>query len=199
MFDVCYSFYMNLLELVTKNRNYRRFQQSEPVSVEQLKSLVELARLSPSAGNLQPLKFVLSNDAARNDAIFSCLVWESYIKDSPGPGEGRRPAAYIVILGDTTITRDFSCNHGIAAQSILLGATEMGFGGYMFADIKRDRLAEVIGIPDRYEILAVVALGVPRERVVVTEAKDGNIAYWRDINKVHHVPKRTLGEIILDL
>ena len=199
MFDVCYSFYMNLLELVTKNRNYRRFQQSEQVSVEQLKSLVELARLSPSAGNLQPLRFVLSNDAARNDAIFSCLVWESYIKDSPGPGEGRRPAAYVVILGDTTITRDFSCDHGIAAQSILLGATEMGFGGYMFADIKRDRLAEVIGIPDRYEILAVVALGVPRERVVVTEAKDGNIAYWRDINKVHHVPKRTLGEIILDL
>lgn len=199
MFDVCYSFYMNLLELVTKNRNYRRFQQSEQVSVEQLKSLVELARLSPSAGNLQPLRFVLSNDAARNDVIFSCLVWESYIKDSPGPGEGRRPAAYVVILGDTTITRDFSCDHGIAAQSILLGATEMGFGGYMFADIKRDRLAEVIGIPDRYEILAVVALGVPRERVVVTEAKDGNIAYWRDINKVHHVPKRTLGEIILDL
>ncbi len=199
MFSVCYSFYMNLLELVTKNRNYRRFQQSEPVSMEQLKNLVELARLSPSAGNLQPLKFILSNDISRNDAIFSCLVWESYIKDSPGPGEGRRPAAYILILGDRTITQDFSCDHGIASQSILLGATEMGFGGYMFSDIKRDRLAKVIGIPDRYEILAVVALGVPRERVVVTEAKDGNVAYWRDINKVHHVPKRTLGEIILDL
>jgi len=190
---------MNLLELATKNRSYRRFQQSEPVSMEQLKNLVELARLSPSAGNIQPLKFILSNDAARNDAIFSCLVWESYIKDSPGPGAGRRPAAYILILGDRTITRDFSCNHGIAAQSILLGATEMGFGGYMFADIKRDRLAEVMGIPDRYDILAVVALGVPRERVVVTEAKDGNVAYWRDINKVHHVPKRTLDEIILEL
>lgn len=190
---------MNLLELVTKNRNYRRFQQSEPVTTEQLRSLVELARLSPSAGNLQPLKFILSNEGTRNDAVFSCLVWESYIKDSPGPGEGRRPAAYILILGDTTITRDFSCDHGIAAQSILLGATEMGFGGYMFADIDRDRLAKLIGIPERYEILAVVALGIPRERVVVTEAKDGDVAYWRDINKVHHVPKRTLGEIILDL
>ncbi|HBL24901.1 MAG TPA: nitroreductase [Deltaproteobacteria bacterium] len=190
---------MNLLELVTKNRSHRRFQQSEPISMEQLRSLVELARLSPTAGNLQPLKFILSNDAARNETIFSCLVWESYIKNSPGPGEGRRPAGYIVILGDTSITTDFSFNHGIAAQSILLGATEMGFGGYMFAHIERDRLASLIGIPDRYEILAVVALGVPRERAVVTEAKNGDVAYWRDINKVHHVPKRALSEIILEL
>lgn len=190
---------MNIFELVTKNRSYRRFQQSEPISAQQLKALVDLARLSPSAGNLQPLKFILSNDPGRNEIIFSCLKWESYIKDSPGPAEGKRPAAYIVILGDTSITRDFGCNHGIAAQSILLGATEMGFGGYMFAEIQMDQLRERLKIPKRYEILVVIALGTPRERVVVTDAKNGDIKYWRDINKVHYVPKRPLDEIILDL
>jgi len=169
------------------------------VSTEQLENLVELARLSPSAGNLQSLKFLLSNDPVRNESIFSCLVWEDYIKSSHGPAEGRRPAAYIVVLGDTSITEDFSCNHGIAAQSILLGATEMGLGGFMFAQVDRERLASLIGIPPRYQVLLVIALGVPRERVVVTEARDGNTAYWRDINKVHHVPKRPLAEIILDL
>lgn len=196
---LCYSFCMNIFELVTKNRSYRRFQQSEPISMQQLRNLVDLARLSPSAGNLQPLKFFLSNDPRRNEAIFSCLTWESYIKDSPGPNEGKRPAAYIVTLGDTSITKDFGCNHGIAAQSILLGATEMGFGGYMFAEIKHDQLRSLLKIPARYQILMVIALGVPRERVVITDAKNGEIKYWRDINKVHYVPKRPLDEIILDL
>ncbi len=190
---------MDILELVTKNRSHRRFQESDPISMEQLEDLVELARLSPSAGNLQPLKFVLSNDPARNASIFSCLIWEDYIKNSRGPAEGRRPAGYIIVLGDSTITKDFSCNHGIAAQSILLGATAMGLGGYMFAEVDKARLASLLGIPREYEVLLVIALGVPRERVVITEARDGNTTYWRDINKVHHVPKRPLGEIILDL
>ena len=190
---------MNMRELVTKNRSYRRFQESEPISSEQLKDLVELARLSASAGNLQPLKFLLSHDPIRNGAIFSCLRWESFIKNFPAPGQGRRPAAYIVILGDTSITKDFWCNHGIAAQSILLGAVEMGFGGYILTDIDRQALAGFLKIPDHYQILLVIALGLPRERIVITDAVNGEIAYWRDVNKVHHVPKRSLNEIILTL
>ncbi len=186
-------------ELVTKNRSYRRFQESEPISADQLKGLVELARLSASAGNLQPLKFILSNDPVRNGAIFSCLRWESFIKGFPGPAQGRRPAAYILILGDTSITKDFSCNHGIAAESILLGAVEMGFGGYIVTEIDRQALAGFLQIPDHLEILLAIALGLPRERIVITEAVKGEIAYWRDINKVHHVPKRGLKEIILNL
>lgn len=190
---------MNIFELVTKNRSYRRFQQSEPISMQQLRNLVDLARLSPSAGNLQPLKFFLSNDPRRNEAIFSCLTWESYIKDSPGPNEGKRPAAYIVTLGDTSITKDFGCNHGIAAQSILLGATEMGFGGCMIANIQRGRLATLLGIPERCQILLAIALGKPKEQVVITDVKDGDIKYWRDAGQVHYVPKRTLDELILKL
>lgn len=190
---------MNMKDLVTRNRSYRRFQESEQISTERLKGLVELARLSASAANLQPLKFMLSNDDLRNGAIFSCLRWESFIKGFPAPAKGRRPAAYILVLGDTSITRDFSCNHGIAAQSILLGAVEMGFGGYILTDIDRPALAGFLRIPDRYEILLVIALGLPRERVVITEAVNGEITYWRDINKVHHVPKRTLKEIVLNL
>lgn len=190
---------MDILDLVTRNRSYRRFQQDEPMSLQQLKSLVELARLSPSAGNLQPLKFILSNEQEKNSAIFSCLKWASYIEDWPGPAEGRRPAAYIILLGDTFIAKDFGCNHGIAAQSILLGATEMGFGGCMIASLLKDQLRASLKIPERYEILLVIALGVPRERVVIVDAKDGEIKYWRDVNKVHYVPKRPLTELILEV
>ncbi len=150
---------MTIRELVTKSRSYRRFRQSEPISTQQLKGLVELARLSPSAANLQPLKFILSNDAGKNAGIFSCLAWAGYLKDWPGPEEGERPSAYIIILGDTSIAKDFGCNHGIAAQSILLGATDMGLGGCMIANIQRERLSALLNIPGRYQILLVIASG----------------------------------------
>jgi len=189
----------SIKDLIMRNRSYRRFYHDKPMTEKQLEDLVDLARLSPSAANLQPLKFILSCKPKKNEMIFSCLAWAGYIKDWPGPEEGERPTGYIVILGDTEIAKDFGCNHGIAAQSILLGATEMGFGGCMIASIQRNKLAELLKIPPHYEILLVLALGEPKERVVIVEAKDGEIKYWRDTNKTHHVPKRTLSEIILDL
>jgi nitroreductase len=190
---------MTVLELVTKSRSYRRFYEDRPTSLQQLKRLVELARLSPSARNIQPLKFILSHDARKNAAIFSCLAWAGYLKDWPGPEEGERPSAYIIILGDTSLTKDFGSDHGIAAQSILLGATEMGLGGCMLGNIKRDRLRALLNIPGQYEILLVIALGVPREQVVIDEVRNGDIKYWRDADRVHHVPKRSRRELILKI
>jgi len=185
-------------ELVRQNRSCRRFHQDQSVSRETLLSLVDLARLSASAANLQPLKYVLSCEPERNAAIFSCLAWAGYLKDWPGPAEGERPAAYLVILGDREITTNFGCDHGIAAQSILLGAREKGLGGCMVGSIKQDRLRRLLDLPERYDILLVIALGRPREQVVLTEVgPDGSIRYWRDEAGVHYVPKRALDEIII--
>lgn len=189
----------SIKDLIMKNRSYRRFHHDKPITEKQLQDLVELARLSPSAANLQPLKYIISCTPKKNEMIFSCLAWAGYLKDWPGPETVERPTGYIVILGDTQITNDFGCNHGIAAQSITLGATEMGFGACMIASIQRNKLAELLKIPPRYEILLVIALGEPIERVVIVEAKDGDIKYWRDANKTHHVPKRPLSDIILNL
>ncbi|HOW18006.1 MAG TPA: nitroreductase family protein [Phycisphaerae bacterium] len=185
-----------LKDLILKNRSYRRFHQDHRIGMETLRELVELARLSPSAGNLQPLKYFLSADPQTNDRIFPHLAWAGYLTDWPGPAEGERPSAYIVILGDTHISPTVNCDHGIAAQSILLGATERGLGGCMIGSVKRDELRQVLSIPARYAILLVVALGRPRETVVL-ETAVGDIRYWRDEHGVHHVPKRPLEEIIL--
>ena len=185
-------------ELIRGNRSYRRFNQDFPVSMETLKGLVNLARLSASAANLQPLKYLLSCEAEKNAAIFSCLAWAGYLKDWPGPAAGERPAAYIAILGDTRISKNFGCDHGIAAQSILLGARGQGLGGCMLGSIQRDRLRQLLKIPEALDILLVIALGRPQETVVVEEVgPDGNIKYWRDEAGVHHVPKRRLEEIIV--
>ena len=190
-----------LEDLIKGNRSYRRFYQDEAVPAETLKWLVNLARLSASAANLQPLKYLLANEPKRNDAIFSCLAWAGYLKDWPGPPPGERPSAYIIILSDREILKQYwehFCDHGIAAQSILLGAREKGLGGCMIGSLQKDRLRDLLNIPARYDILLVLALGKPKEVVVLEEtAPDGSIKYWRDAAGVHHVPKRRLADIIL--
>jgi nitroreductase len=187
-----------IAQLVRQNRSCRRFFEDQAVSRETLLSLVDLARLSASAANLQPLKYALSFEPVTNAAVFDTLAWAGYLKDWPGPAPGERPAAYIVILGDRNIAANFGCDHGIAAQSILLGARAQGLGGCMLGSIKRDQLRQVLTLPARCDILLVIALGVPKEQVVLEEvAPGGDIKYWRDDKGVHHVPKRRLYEIII--
>jgi nitroreductase len=165
--------------------------------METLEGLIDLARHSACGGNLQSLKYILSCDAQINDLIFKRLGWAGYLTDWKGPSEGEKPAAYIVLLGDTSINNDFFCDHGIASQSILLGAVEKGLGGCILGSINRDGLRKDLSIDDKFKILLVVALGQPKEIVKIEYIdSDGDIKYWRDEHKVHHVPKRPLREII---
>lgn len=190
---------MKVRELVMMNRSYRRFHQTITVSRETLKDLIELARLSATGANLQPLKFLLSAEPDKNETIFPHLAWAAYLKDWPGPEEGERPAAYIVILGDLRLKQAFGCDHGIAAQSILLGATEKGLGGCILSNIRKPELKQALSLHDHFEILLVIALGKPRETIVIEPVgPDGDIKYWRDAKGVHHVPKRSLDELIVE-
>ena len=185
-------------DLIKRNRSCRRFFQKEVVPVDTLKWLVNLARLSASAANLQPLKYILSNDPQKNETIFSCLAWAGYLKQWVGPPEGEQPSAYIIMLGDTDIAKTFATDVGIAAQSILLGAREQNLAGCMIGSIKKDLLRELFHIPPRFSIELVIALGKPKETVILEEMKPGgSIKYWRDKDGFHHVPKRPLAEIIL--
>lgn len=187
-----------LRDLVLRNRSYRRFYQETPINRETLKELVDLARLSASAANRQPLKYALTCDASTNAKVFANLAWAGYLKDWLGPEEGERPSAYIIILGDHTISKSIDCDHGIAAQSILLGATEKGLGGCIIASVRRSELSQALAIPTEYEILLVIALGKPKELVVLEDvAVGGDIRYWRDDQGVHHVPKRLLDDVII--
>ena len=189
---------MQMLDLVSKNRSYRRFFQDHSVSTDDLRDLVELARLSASGANFQPLKYILSNSDELNEKIFSTLGWAGYLKDWSGPEEGEKPSAYIVQVHDREVCKTYACDHGIAAQSMLLGAVEKGLGGCIFANIKRDQLAQSLGLGDQYEILQVIAVGKPKEDVrIVPIGEDGSIRYYRDDAGVHYVPKRTLDDLII--
>ncbi len=185
-------------ELVQINRSCRRFQEDHEVGLETLKELVNLGRMSASGANLQPLKYILSCDPKTNADIFSCLAWAGYLKDWPGPAEGERPAAYIVVLGDPGITQDVGCDHGIAAQTIMLGAREKGLAGCMLGSVNRKLLRDLLDVPEHLKILLVLAIGKPNEQIVLeTLEPDGSIRYWRDNEGVHHVPKRKLEDIVV--
>lgn len=189
---------MDLLTLVKKSRSYRRFDEGHPVDPETLRDLIRLAQYSPTGNNQQPLKYWLSHSPEMNAKIFPHLAWAGSLQDWDGPQEGERPTAYVIILGDTEIKSNFGVDYGIAAQSIMLGAVEQGLGGCMIASVQREALQEVLGIPDRYQILLVLALGKPAETVVTEPIEvSGGVRYYRDADGVHHVPKRSLEDLIV--
>jgi nitroreductase len=187
-----------LRNLIAKNRTYRRFDENVTISRAELEDLIDYARLSASGGNKQPLKYILSYEKEMNERIYSTLVWAAYLADWPGPDAGERPTAYIIIVEDKEVGMAGGVDHGIAAQSIMLGAVEKGLGGCMIAGIQRPKLRDLLHLPERFEILLALALGKPKETVVIEEiGPDADIKYWRDEHKVHHVPKRKLKDIIL--
>jgi nitroreductase len=189
-----------LRDLIRDNRSYRRFWQQVPIEAETLRELVDLARLSASAGNMQPLRYILCCAPEKNALVYPNLAWARYIENWPGPPEGERPSAYIIVLEDRQVDHPLHCDHGIAAQSILLGATERGLGGCIIGSINKLNLRNVLSIPVRYDILLVIALGKPKEKVEIEKlGADGCMKYWRDGEGVHHVPKRALDDIILPL
>ena len=189
-----------IADLIKQNRSCRRFYQNHAVTPETLKQLVDLARLSPSAANLQPLRYILCTTPEKNAQVFSCLGWAAYLKDWPGPEQGERPAGYIIMLGDREISNPYIGHDcGIAGQSILLGAREKGLAGCMFGSINRQQIRELLNIDTQLKILLVIAIGKPKEQIVIESVgPDNNIRYWRDNQGVHHVPKRNLSDIIVD-
>lgn len=185
-------------ELIRKNRSYRRFYQDVSIELETLRELVDLARLSASSANKQPLKYILSCDPKKNALVYPHIAWAGYLPEWPGPTEGERPSAYIIILGDNEISQSFSVDHGIASQSILLGASEKGLGGCIIGSIQKRKIRKALAISPRYKILLIIALGKPKEIVKIeTVGPDGDIKYWRDEEGVHHVPKRPLDALII--
>ena len=190
---------MNILELIKKNRSYRRFFEDTAIKREELELMVEAARYSASSRNIQPLKYYISNDAALNEEIFTTLAWAGYLTEWDGPEKGERPSGYIVQLLDKNISATPSCDHGITAQSILLQAVELGYGGCIIASVKREALSKILALPDNLEILQVIALGKPKEEVVVDDMEENQYKYWRDEAQTHHVPKRKLNELIINI
>lgn len=192
-----------LIDLVKKNRSYRSFNAERKVSCNELLSLIDTARHAPSAINLQPIKYIISSSDNReqNEKILSCCRFAGFLKDKKLPPEGHEPVAYIIMLLDNEITQNHTSAYrdvGIAEQTIMLAATEVGLGGCIVGAFDKEKLQGLLEIPERYTPCQVLVLGEPDETVILEELSEGeSTEYYRDQNNVHHVPKRKLEDIVL--
>lgn len=187
-----------LKEIVTKNRSFRKFKANESVSYDTLEALIDMARVTPSSKNIQPLKYLLLNQKADTDYVFERLKWAWYLKDWNGPTIEQRPPAYIIMLLDKDLNDNAMIDAGIASQTILLGAVERGLGGCIIRTVNRYEIHKHFNLAEQLEIILVVALGKPDQTVQLTNVEEnGNIQYFENENKVHFVPKRSINEVII--
>ena len=181
-------------------RSYRRFDEGDPIPETLLVKLVDLARVVPSGANRLPLRYRVVSAAAEREAVFAQLKWAGALPDWEGPAKGERPTGYIVICdaghGATT-----AVDEGIAAQTMLLAATEAGFGGCMLHAFNKAKVSEALNLAVAgVEPLMVLALGRPAEKVVLepmSASPDGTTTYWRDEATTHHVPKLSLEDVLI--
>lgn len=185
-----------LKDLIAGNRSYRRFNESERIPVQQLEEWVGLTRFCASARNAQALKYIPVWREDECEEVFKTLAWAGYLTDWAGPEKGERPAAYLIQLLDTRIVENCLCDDGIQIQTILLGAVEKGYGGCIIKAFQNERLREILQLPEYIKINYVIAVGKPREMVVIEEMRGNDFKYWRDAEQIHHVPKRPLEELL---
>ena len=190
-----------LEELVLKNRSYRGYDRSRAVTREELLSLCDLARRTGSGANRQPLRYRLVCEAEETARVQALSRWGAALPELHLPFPGTEAAAFILICVDTAVVPQAQAcgiDVGIAAQTILLGAVEMGLGGLMIQNFDKQATAQALALPEGLEPVLLLALGKPAETVVLDEALPGeSLRYTRDEKGVHHVPKRRLCDVIV--
>jgi nitroreductase len=193
---------MDFIELNKKNRSYRNYDASYIVTEEQLKKLVELTRFCPSSVNMQPFKYYLSCNPTTNARIQPLTKWARALQPMEIPKPGHYPTAFIVICYDETIgpgIERFGKDVGIVAQTIVLGAVEMGLGGCMIGNFSPAKISAALELADTLRPALIIAIGKPQENIVLLDASVGSsLNYYRDEQDVHYVPKRTLSEILIN-
>ena len=189
-----------LKDLLRASRSYRSFDESIKITPEQLADWVDCARYAPSSINLQMLKFVAVTNESLCTRLLPCTRWAGKLKDVKLPPKGHAPVAYIVICADKDViytAENFDKDVGICAQTIMLAASECGFGGCMIGSFSPDSIKEILEIDENLIPKLVLALGKPDETVeLVGETEEGSVTYYRD-NGIHYVQKRKLENILI--
>ena len=189
---------MNIDNLLKSRRTIRKFKQT-PVEKELLLKYVDMARVAPSGGNLQPLKYVVVSSKEMTDKLFSLVKWAAYLAPLYSPAEDEKPVAYIVVCGDTEIKKsDYDIDAGAAIENIIISAWGDGVGSCWMGAIDRPEIKKLLNLPEHLGVLNVVALGYPAE--TPEEVKMGDsVKYYLNEDGVLSVPKRSMDDVIIDI
>lgn len=185
---------MHIFEIIKTRRSIRRFSQ-EKLDRNFLIELVDAARCAPAKANIQPLEYIIVDDANVCHKVFETLSWAGHVRPKRNPQQGQTPTAYIVVLVNTDITTDAAYDAAAAIENILLAAWDNGIGSCWLGAIDKLKILEVLDIDEKYQIDSVIALGKPAETPVMEDARE-NTKYYLDEKDVLHVPKRPLKKIL---
>ena len=176
--------------LLRGNRSYRGYA-SNPVTEEQLRAIVGVYRFVPSGMNAQPLRFrlVTGDDVAK---VHPLVKMGAALPQEHLPHKGEEPRAYIVICAEKE-DRVVDMDLGIAGQSMLLKAVDMGLNGIFILNFNAEALQQALDLPLRP--LAVIGLGKGIERIFIVDKKD-SLSYYRDGGN-HYVPKLSLEDVLI--
>lgn len=184
-----------LQRLLLRTRSCRGYDPSFVVRADQLRKIIAVNTLTPSSGNRQLLRFrpVLADEA---DCVLPHIRMGAALPDLHLPFPGTEPRAFVVICTTLPESPLIDIDAGIAAQSMLLQATEIGLSGLCIAAFDKARIRETLALP--CEPLLVLAFGRGAERIELTEARAGDsLRYYRTAEGTHCVPKLGLEELLL--
>jgi len=184
----------SLESLLKKNRSYRGYDASRPVTEADLMKLLEVVPWTASGMNAQPLRFrlVCGADVAK---LHPLVKLGAALPEEHLPHPGEEPQAYIVVCSTVPVSRVVDIDLGIAAQSILLRAVENGLGGIFILNFQASAVREALGLP--LDPVAVIGIGKPLERIFLVDAQPGaSLDYYRK-DGVHFVPKLGVKDLIL--
>ena len=184
-----------MYDMIVSRRSVRQFRPDRVPRLV-LERIVEAGRLAPSAANLQPLEFILVDEEAVRLEVFPCLKWAAYIAPAGNPGPGREPTAYVVVLANTAVReKGYEYDVGAAMENMILAGLTEGVASCWLLSVDRERLREILMVPESHKIDSVLALGYPAEKPAAEEMKD-SCRYWKDADGAFHVPKRKLKDVI---
>ena len=186
---------MSFFEIIYSRRTIRQFRPI-PVPRSLLEKFVDAGRMAPSAGNLQPLEFLVVDEEGTRNRIFPLLRWAGYISPRGNPNPGNEPMAYILILVNLRVRgKGYEYDSGAAMENMILAAWAEGIGSCWLISVDKPKAEETLGIPKSYRLDSVLALGYPAESPVA-ETLIESARYWQDEAGVLHVPKRSRESVI---
>jgi len=147
---------MDVFEAVQTRRSIRAYD-SKPVPEDVLEKILESARLAPSAGNLQPWHFIVVKDSRKREKISEGRIFAGFLKESP-----------VVIVGcgvQKASPEWYTVDVTIAMQNMVLTATSEGLGTCWIGDFNENQVKETLKIPENLRVVALLALGYPREKL----------------------------------
>ncbi len=179
-------------------RSHRSFSNKK-ISMEELEKMIDGTRFASSTRNAQKIRYVLINEEELCRKIFNHIKFAGAISWNPTIEES--PTAYILMCSEFPLN-NFSENYlyfdmGTASHNIFLTAYELGYGGCIIGAYNRLEVEKLVELPENYRSYILLALGEPKDKVIITEAINQNTTYFRDEENNHFVPKLPLEKISL--